>query len=69
MLIPKDNERDLADIPASVVKHLEIIGVGHMDEVVKHAIMETEDKPLYNHAFKFENGKLDDSDIAVVAPR
>ena len=69
VLIPKDNERDLSDIPASVVKHLDIIGVGHMDEVVKHAIMETEDKPLYNQSFKFENGKFDDSDIAVVDPR
>ena len=65
VLIPKDNERDISDIPASVVKQLDIVPVGNMDEVVKHAIVETADKTLYSHAFKFENGKLDDSDIAV----
>ncbi len=65
VLIPKDNERDLIDIPASVMKNLEIIGVEHMDEVVKHAIIESRDNPLHSHAFKFENGKLDDSDFSV----
>jgi hypothetical protein len=36
-----------------------------MDEVIGHAIVETKDKPLFSHSYKFENGKLDDSDIAV----
>ena len=65
VLIPKDNERDISDIPASVAKQLEIVPVGHMDEVIQHAIVETKDKQLFSHSYKFENGKLDDSDIAI----
>jgi ATP-dependent Lon protease len=39
VLIPKDNEKDLADVPANVVKALEIIFVEHMDEVLKVALL------------------------------
>jgi ATP-dependent Lon protease len=34
VLIPAENEKDLADIPASVKDHLEIIPVAHVDEVL-----------------------------------
>jgi ATP-dependent Lon protease len=39
VLIPKDNEKDLADVPANVVKALDIIFVEHMDEVLKAALL------------------------------
>ncbi len=65
VLIPKENERDISDIPASVVKHLTIIPVEHMDDVIKHSIVESSDKPLINHAYKFNKKSLDDSDIVV----
>ncbi|MGE0085372.1 MAG: endopeptidase La [Desulfococcaceae bacterium] len=39
VLIPKENEKDLKDIPASVSKQLEIIAVEHMDEVLFHALL------------------------------
>ncbi len=35
VIIPKDNEKDLADVPANVLKNLEIILVEHVDEVLK----------------------------------
>jgi ATP-dependent Lon protease len=38
VLIPKDNERDLDDLPQSVKKMLIIIPVSHMDEVLEHAL-------------------------------
>ncbi len=39
VLIPKDNEKDLKDIPASVLRQLEIVPVEHMDEVLLHAVI------------------------------
>jgi ATP-dependent Lon protease len=38
LLIPKDNEKDLADIPENVKKELEIIPVETVDEVLKRAL-------------------------------
>jgi ATP-dependent Lon protease len=38
VLIPKENEKDLADIPDNVKKALTIIPVSHVDEVLKHAL-------------------------------
>ncbi|MFC4776439.1 endopeptidase La [Paenibacillus sp. GCM10023252] len=46
ILLPKDNERDLRDIPDSVRGDLQFIPVSHMDEVLQHALLEarTEEK-------------------------
>ena len=38
VFIPKDNEKDLADIPDSVKKGLEINPVSHVDEVIMRAL-------------------------------
>ncbi|MDQ0244643.1 ATP-dependent Lon protease [Bacillus fengqiuensis] len=40
ILIPRDNEKDIEDIPESVRKDLTIVLVSHLDEVLKHAIAE-----------------------------
>ena len=40
MLIPAENEKDLAEIPASVKDSLEIIPVEHIDEVLGRALAE-----------------------------
>jgi ATP-dependent Lon protease len=42
VLIPKDNEKDLAEIPDNVKRGLHIIPVAHADEVLLHALT----KPL-----------------------
>lgn len=46
ILIPKDNEKDLVDIPKSVLKNLTVTSVSHMDEVLKLALVrnKNEDK-------------------------
>ena len=38
VFIPKDNEKDLPDIPESVKKHLTIIPVAHADDVIRQAL-------------------------------
>jgi ATP-dependent Lon protease len=40
VLIPIENEKDLAEIPASVKDNLEIIPVQHVDEVLARALVE-----------------------------
>ncbi|MFC0270201.1 endopeptidase La [Metabacillus herbersteinensis] len=39
IIIPKDNEKDLDDIPASVRKDLTFVLVSHLDEVLKAALV------------------------------
>jgi ATP-dependent Lon protease len=40
VLIPAENEKDLAEIPASVKDALEIVPVSHVDEVLANAMTE-----------------------------
>ena len=39
MLIPKENEKDLAEIPDNVKEGLEIISVAMVDEVLSEALV------------------------------
>ncbi|MFD2612544.1 endopeptidase La [Paenibacillus gansuensis] len=39
ILIPKDNEKDLRDIPESVRNEITFVPVAHMDEVLAHALV------------------------------
>ncbi len=38
VIIPKENERDLLEIPKNILQQLEIVPVDHMDTVLLHAI-------------------------------
>jgi ATP-dependent Lon protease len=38
VLIPQENEKDLAEIPATIRTGLEIVPVSHVDEVLQHAL-------------------------------
>ncbi|WP_281245585.1 endopeptidase La [Alicyclobacillus macrosporangiidus] len=40
VLMPKENEKDVRDIPESVRKEMRLIPVSHMDEVLGHALCE-----------------------------
>jgi len=42
VVIPKDNEKDLDEVPANILKALEIIRVDHVDEVLKVALVQEE---------------------------
>jgi ATP-dependent Lon protease len=52
ILIPKENEKDIEEIPAQVLKTVTLILVEHADEVLKHALVladpETFFKPARN---------------------
>jgi len=47
VLIPRDNERDLNDVPVRIRKKLTIDLVEHMDDVLKHAIVMKEGECLF----------------------
>jgi len=47
IVIPKENEKDLKDIPATISKQLEIVSVEHMDEVLPHALVLAEGETLF----------------------
>jgi ATP-dependent Lon protease len=38
VFIPKENEKDLAEIPDNVKKHLKLIAVADVDEVIAQAL-------------------------------
>ncbi len=47
VLIPKENEKDLKDIPQSISKQIEIVPVEHMDEVLAHALIVGEGETIF----------------------
>ena len=55
VVIPKENEKDLKDIPQSISKQMEITLVEHMDEVLTHSlILEKDDKLFKQDDVQFE---------------
>ncbi len=67
VLIPKDNEKDLAEIPDNVKRGLEIIPVSHVDEVLAEALA---GKPVPidwpEETENVSSGKASDDDIGGV---
>jgi len=47
ILIPKENEKDLKDVPKTITAQLEIVSVEHMDEVLTHALILDEGDSLF----------------------
>jgi ATP-dependent Lon protease len=47
VIVPKENEKDLKDIPSMVIKQIEIVLVEHMDEVLNHALILDEGDTLF----------------------
>jgi ATP-dependent Lon protease len=47
ILIPKENEKDLKDVPKTITNQLEIVSVEHMDEVLTHALILDEGDSLF----------------------
>ena len=50
VVIPKENEKDLRDIPKSISKQIEIFLVEHMDEVLSHALILNEGDCLFKES-------------------
>ena len=47
VVVPKENEKDLKDIPRSISKQMQIFLVEHMDEVLTHALILNEGDSLF----------------------
>jgi len=63
VVIPKDNEKDLADVPANILKALEIIFVENVDEVLKVALLPADKADA---EAKIEEEKM--MEIPIIAP-
>jgi len=50
VLVPKENEKDLKDIPTTVLKEVEIVLVEHMDEVLPHSLVLNEGDTLFKES-------------------
>jgi ATP-dependent Lon protease len=50
VLIPQENEKDLAEIPANIKEGLEIIPVSHVDQVLARALLEPLDPVEWTEA-------------------
>ena len=47
VLIPRDNEKDIKEIPARILKAVELVLVDHMDEVLKLALVLDDPESLF----------------------
>jgi len=50
VIIPKENEKDLKDIPSSISKQIDIVTADHMDEVLTHALILGEGEKLFKES-------------------
>ncbi len=50
VLIPEENAKDLAELPASVKNALEIVPVSRMDEVLRHALVRQPEPIVWEEA-------------------
>ena len=49
VIIPRENEKDLKDVPKSIADQMEIVMVEHMDEVLTHALILSEGESLFKN--------------------
>ena len=66
VLIPQENEKDLADIPDNVKEGLEIIPVKHVKHVLEHALIEAPEPIDWSHE-DFENSVNSSDEVADAA--
>ena len=62
VLIPADNEKDIEEIPAAVLKAVEIELVSHVDDVLKKALILDDPNSLFRHK-PLESQTKDDSPV------
>ena len=49
VIIPKENEKDLKDIPKVVTRQMKVVTVEHMDEVLVHALVLSQGERLFTN--------------------
>ncbi len=48
VLIPKENEKDIKEIPATILKQVNLVLVDHMDEVLRQALVVPDPEKFFN---------------------
>ena len=61
VLLPKENEKDIEEIPAQILKGITLIKVAHMDDVLKQALV-LDDPESFFKPQKSEHAPLFSSD-------
>ncbi|MFY8113615.1 MAG: S16 family serine protease, partial [Rhabdaerophilum sp.] len=69
VLIPEENVKDLADIPANVKNGLEIVPVSRMDEVVKRALIRQPEAIEWDEEAEAKAAAAKAKEEAAVTPR
>jgi ATP-dependent Lon protease len=49
VIIPRENEKDLKDVPKTIASQMEITLVEHMDEVLTHALVTSDGEALFKN--------------------
>jgi ATP-dependent Lon protease len=67
VIIPKENEKDLKDIPKVVTRQMKVVTVEHMDEVLGHAWCSARENGFHQqrHAHSMEKDSADQSQISI----
>jgi ATP-dependent Lon protease len=61
VIIPKDNRKDLRDVPQRILKSLRVILVDHMDDVLRHALVLDNPSKYFGErrlTLEYRNGEL-----------
>jgi ATP-dependent Lon protease len=68
VIIPKENEKDLKDIPKVVTRQMKVVTVEHMDEVLVHALVLGQGERLFTNndmPIPVEKGGSDQPQISI----
>ncbi len=68
VIIPKENEKDLKDIPKAVTRQMKVVVVDHMDEVLVHALVLGQGERLFTNndmPIPVEKGGTDQPQISI----
>jgi ATP-dependent Lon protease len=67
VIIPKDNRKDLRDVPQRILRSLRVILVDHMDDVLRHALVLDNPSKYFGErrlTLEYRNGELFEGDGA-----
>jgi ATP-dependent Lon protease len=64
VLIPKDSEKDTEEIPATILKNVEVVMVEHMDDVLKRALVLADPDAFFGQRPPVVEATFDDEDKA-----
>lgn len=67
VLIPKENEKDLKEIPKKILKELHVVLVEHMDDVLKHSLRVDDPAKLFKRG-KEAKGLFSSAKVRVMQP-